>query len=88
MKAIPDSLVPISYPPVYFIIMNRYTDMFSMLLKNYFYSGLFYDVLKNLDQVMKFESENQKGEKVEATCQLTEKDPIWLNYKYQDIDTT
>ena len=70
--------------PVYFVIVNRSYDYLTPLLRNYFYSGLFFDLLYKKQSVLEFESiENEK--KVMKKSKLNEKDPLWLNYKYKNI---
>lgn len=46
-----------AYPPVYLVIVNRGFDLLTPLMRSFTYGGLYYDLMKVKQAILKFEVE-------------------------------
>lgn len=71
------------FPPVFFVIVDRGSDLVSPLLRDISYCGQFFGVLGEEQPFIESKTTGANGELVSQKEPLDEQDPIWLNFKYK-----
>lgn len=78
--------------PIFFLVLNRGSDLLSVFARDNSYSSLYFDLLRKSEMKIELKVDGDEDNKAETvTSKLDEKDGIWMNYKndrFQDAYKT